>query len=569
MKEIIIGHSFHQEERESELIERAQSGDHDAFSELVRRHRAKAQGWANGLAQDPFLAEDIVQEALLKAFIHLGTLVDVTRFLPWLHRIVRNQAMMKLRRGGPYRHEQPFTSLANRSTGDQIQVDWENIESIMTYMMSAKFQESSAASNPEEHIVRQETFETILNLFSCLKPRERGIFEAYFFQQLSPQEIATLFDMTMSSVYKSLARTRQKLQHERIRVFIQDHLVQRRDKNSSSKKILERPNIYMQRIGDSHFLGARPSVTYCLWGLLQYTDKKHLSLAEVNGLTGQAFSINIMKETVHIGGPFTLAAEPSFEKLLANLGFDFKVSMNLPTQPTAVTDVLRTVHQSIDRGAPVIVWDLFHAEFGLVYGYDDDEQRLAALDKLQLGDVAYEQIGRGKTSEISIIAIQEERAIDRKAALLQMIDAVLEHGYTEGTRNTGDGELASGLAAYDAWMEAFQSGRIVPFFNAYNTVVYAELRQYAKQFLHRLCDDPDFIQDRELLEAASASYEITAKALQELAILFPFPMGGDPMNEQQVQKAIFLLQEAKQAEKEGLYHLAFWRDRLRLEPPLD
>ncbi|WP_182914372.1 RNA polymerase sigma factor [Paenibacillus sp. 1011MAR3C5] len=561
MKEIVIGASLHKEDNESELIERAKSGDQDAFSELVRRHRAKAHNWAYGLAQDSYLAEDIVQEALMKAFVHLGTLVDVTRFLPWLHRIVRNQAMMKLRRGGPYRHEQPFTSLARRSYSDQV--DWEDVESIMTYMMSVRLQEEGSTSNPEEQIVRQETMETILNLFTCLKPRERGIFEAYFFRQLSPQEIAALFDMTMSSVYKSIARTRQKLQDERIRVYIQEHLTRRRDEKASSSKMLERPNIYTQRIGDSHFLGARPSVTYCLWGMLQYTDQKNLSLAEVNALTGQAFSLHIIKETVHIGGPFTLAGEPSFHQLLTNLGHEFKVLTYLPAQPNTITDVIQTVHRSIDRGIPVIVWDLFHAEYGMVYGYDDHEQKLTALDKLQEGEVPYEQIGKGKTSEIGLIAFQKDRPIDRKMALLRLLDAILEQGYTEELRSSGDGELVRGLAAFDAWMEAFRGDRIVPFFNAYNAAVYAELRGFARDFLYGLLNETDFEQDRELLESAWTCYKLTAHALNELSILFPFPMGGDPKSEQSVEKAISLLQQAKEAEQDGFIVLAKWRDRLK------
>lgn len=561
MKEFVIRSTFHTEDNESELIERAQSGDHAAFSELVRRHRAQAHNWAKGLAQDPYLAEDIVQEALMKAFVHLGTLVDVTRFLPWLHRIVRNQAMMKLRRGGPYRHEQPFTSLARRTSSDQV--DWEDVESIMTYMMRVRMDEAGAAPNPEEQVVRRETMETILNLFTCLKPRERGIFEAYFFRQLSPQEIAELFNMTMGSVYKSLARTRQKLQHERIRVYIQEHLMRRRDEKASFSKILERPNIYTERIGDSHFLGARPSVTYCLWGMLQYTVQKNLSLAEVNAWTGQAFSLHIIKETVHIGGPFTLAGEPSFHQLLSNLGFEFKVLTYLPAGPNTVTDVIQTAHRSIDRGLPVIVWDLFHAEYGLVYGYNDHEQKLIALDKLQEGEVPYDQIGRGKTSEIGLIAIQEERPVDRHSALLRLLDSIIEHGNDADSRNTGDGELARGLAAYDAWIDAFQGDRIVPFFNAYNAVVYAELRGYARDFLYVLLDDPDYEQDREWLKGAWSCYQLTASALNELSSLFPFPMGGDPKNEREVEKAISLLQQAKEAERKGLIALEKWRDQLK------
>lgn len=94
------------QEADRELVERARSGDQEAFSELVRTHRAKAYGWANKITRDAYLAEDIVQDALIRAFLHLGALADTSRFLPWLQTIVRNQAYMKLRRGG----RSPFLS---------------------------------------------------------------------------------------------------------------------------------------------------------------------------------------------------------------------------------------------------------------------------------------------------------------------------------------------------------------------------------------------------------------------------------------------------------------------------
>jgi DNA-directed RNA polymerase specialized sigma24 family protein len=59
---------------DAELTRLAQAGDAQAFNELFFRHRAKALGYAKQLAQDPHLAEDIVQEALINAFLHLGKL---------------------------------------------------------------------------------------------------------------------------------------------------------------------------------------------------------------------------------------------------------------------------------------------------------------------------------------------------------------------------------------------------------------------------------------------------------------------------------------------------------------
>jgi RNA polymerase sigma factor (sigma-70 family) len=561
VKGIVIGQSIigNQDEKETELIERAQQGDHDAFSELVRRHRSKAHAWAIGITQDPYMADDIVQDALIKAFMHLGTLVDVARFLPWLHKIVRNQALMKLRRGGPYGKERPFTSFETNIQSDRV--DWENVESILTYMVRNKEHENEMNSNPEDLVVRKETLETILELFSCLNRRERGIFEAYLFKHLSPQEIAGMYDVTTTSVYKTISRTRQKLQHERIRVYINEHLIRRREKKCMTKKMLERPAVYTERVGDSHFLGSRPSVTYCMWGLLQYTDKKRVSLAEVNALTGYAFCLNIFKETVHIGGPFIHAGEENFSQALANLGFDVKVLSFLPVEPTIIADVLDTIHRSIDKGVPIIIWDLFHAEFGLVYGYDDNQQQLNALDKLREMPLAYDQLGKGKTSEIGLIAITEPNGIDRLSSLYNMLDMILEHGNTTGTIKHSDGELTKGLAAYDAWIEAYRGKRVVPFFNAYNVAVYSELRQFAIQFLRGLKEEfKDH--DWSCLSDALRHYEKVAAALQGLAHLFPFPGGGNPKDAQNIDKAVQLLQEAKRAEAEGLLALEQLRESI-------
>jgi len=222
---------------------------------------------------------------------------------------------------------------------------------------------------------------------------------------------------------------------------------------------------------------------------------------------------------------------------------------------------LNTAQHSIDRGVPIILWDIFHAEFGLIYGYDDDKRQLNGLDKLREEPLAYEQIGKGKTAEIGLIAIKERNGMDRWAALIQMLDRSIEHGYTAEPIKHADGELTKGLAAYDAWIEAFQGEKLVPFFNAYNIVVYSELRQFAVQFLRELEEEfKDNAQAGACIRDAAGHYEAVAEALQGLAELFPFPGGGDPKDADNIVKAVKLLQEAKRAEAEGLNALKQLRE---------
>lgn len=106
-----IPNTIAQAEYDRIWVKRAQLGDTEAFSELIEQHRSTAHRWADRMTGDPHLADDVVQDALICAFLHLGSLEDTSRFLPWFYRIVINQASMRLRRGGPYRQERPFTSI--------------------------------------------------------------------------------------------------------------------------------------------------------------------------------------------------------------------------------------------------------------------------------------------------------------------------------------------------------------------------------------------------------------------------------------------------------------------------
>lgn len=244
---MLVGESG-EEQQEKKLVEQARGGDQEAFGELVRRHRAKALGLAGSLTKDSFLAEDIVQEALIRAFLHLGTLTDASRFIPWLHRIVRNQAYMKLRRGGPHGKERPFGSflsqsgLPDRGRGGET-VDWSDIDSILFHMTDHAKEESQSGQNPEQYFLRQEMLQSIHMLIRCLNRRERSIFEARFFGELPPSEIADLFDTTTANVYNTLSRTRIKLQKERVRISIGLYVQRRAALGLPRRRILTPPKM--------------------------------------------------------------------------------------------------------------------------------------------------------------------------------------------------------------------------------------------------------------------------------------------------------------------------------------
>jgi RNA polymerase sigma-70 factor, ECF subfamily len=78
-------------------LARAREGDLDAFEELVRTYQADVYRFACHLTRDRAVAEDVTQEAFIRAFRFLHTFRGDCRFSSWLMRIARNCGMDALR----------------------------------------------------------------------------------------------------------------------------------------------------------------------------------------------------------------------------------------------------------------------------------------------------------------------------------------------------------------------------------------------------------------------------------------------------------------------------------------
>src|SRR5690348_12495451 len=88
---------------ESVLVDAARKGDIGAFESLVKRYDRNVFRIAQHITQNREDAEDVVQDAFLKAYQNLGQFQGQSKFYTWLVRIAVNEALMRLRRRRPER----------------------------------------------------------------------------------------------------------------------------------------------------------------------------------------------------------------------------------------------------------------------------------------------------------------------------------------------------------------------------------------------------------------------------------------------------------------------------------
>lgn len=112
---------------EALLIERAQAGDQAAFGELVRTHSNRLFAVVVRFTADPVEAEDVMQEAFLRAWRSIGRFQGRSAFFTWLYRIGINEAKRRAERRKPGREipidESPVAEAPDWSEAPELKAE--------------------------------------------------------------------------------------------------------------------------------------------------------------------------------------------------------------------------------------------------------------------------------------------------------------------------------------------------------------------------------------------------------------------------------------------------------------
>lgn len=186
-------------DNESFFVAAAKAGDVDAFEALVNRYERKIFRLAQHITQNTEDAQDVTQEAFLKAFEHLGDFQGNSRFYTWLVRIAVNQALMKLRK---------------RRTKD-ISLD----EDIRTEENFVPREIEDWGPSPEQHYAQDELAEILARVIGELEPSFRLVFQLRDIDELSTEETAEALGLSVPAVKSRLLRARLKLREKLNRYF--------------------------------------------------------------------------------------------------------------------------------------------------------------------------------------------------------------------------------------------------------------------------------------------------------------------------------------------------------------
>ncbi len=108
------------QEPDPSVLRRAQRGDLDAFEDLVRSSQADAWRFARSLTRDAHLADDVTQDAFVRAFRFLPSFRGDSKFSSWLLQIVRNCAVDAMRKAARPVLDAPPSAVSDQQSRAEI-----------------------------------------------------------------------------------------------------------------------------------------------------------------------------------------------------------------------------------------------------------------------------------------------------------------------------------------------------------------------------------------------------------------------------------------------------------------
>ncbi len=185
-------------EAERALVQRAQSGDEDAFGTLMRNHYEPVFRLVHSMLRDEHGARDVCQEVWLTVWKNIGSFRGEAKFSTWLHPIATRRAIDQLRsRKRWFSRFIPFASdtADDGGTADRV----------------AAAPEAADTNDPRQEMERRESTTRFERAIAALPPKHRAVLALREIQNLSYDEIAANLGIARGTVMSRLFHARRQL----------------------------------------------------------------------------------------------------------------------------------------------------------------------------------------------------------------------------------------------------------------------------------------------------------------------------------------------------------------------
>ncbi len=176
------------------LLQRAQAGDARAFEDLVRPHIGRVYNYVARMVGDASEAEDLTQDAVLRAHRAIKSFRGGATFQTWLYRIATNICVDALRRRA--RKDSRVSSLDAPLKADQGELQREIADQ---------------QRDPQDLAEASELRGEVLRAIAYLSPKLRGVVVLFDLQGLSYEEIAETLGLPLGTVKSRLFNARSRL----------------------------------------------------------------------------------------------------------------------------------------------------------------------------------------------------------------------------------------------------------------------------------------------------------------------------------------------------------------------
>ncbi len=299
-------------EDDVQLIYKVLSGDDEAFTVLVRKHQKSVHALAWRRVGDFQFAEEITQDAFLRAYKHLSKLKDPKQFSGWLYVITNQLCNTWLRKNKP----------------DEVK----SLEDVTMAEMEKTFYEQYVSTQQEEE-ARSHHQELVKKLLEKLPESERTVMTLYYLGEMTAKEISKFLGVSVNTITSRLQRARKRLAQDE-ELLVQEMLGSVRLSESLTQNIV-------QKVADTKL--APPSTGKPLLPWAAFGAAAVLVTLLLLGVSNQ-YLVRFQKPY-----SFEAQSEPTVEII------DAPVVLNIDTKPDVRSQAGRAVNTDRNTGTGVQV----------------------------------------------------------------------------------------------------------------------------------------------------------------------------------------------------------------------